>query len=152
MSPDDDLEDVRPSPSAEPDLDELAAERFLASLRPGAPASPADVPAGFEGVDALLRSASAPASEAELAGLRSALTMFAQERPAAAARGSRRGRRFAIGGIAAAVFVTGGIGAAYAGWRVILLVAGRDIRILTLDSTQLRHLTLDPHNDYQPIG
>jgi transposase InsO family protein len=45
-----------------------------------------------------------------------------------------------------------GIGAAYAGWRIILLVAGRDIRILTPDGTQLRHLTLDPQNDYQPIG
>jgi transposase InsO family protein len=45
-----------------------------------------------------------------------------------------------------------GIGAAYRGWRIILLVAGRDIRILTLDGTQLRRLTLDPRNDYQPIG
>ena len=45
-----------------------------------------------------------------------------------------------------------GIGAAYKGWRIILLVAGTDIRILTLDGTQLRHLTLNPQNDYQPIG
>jgi len=45
-----------------------------------------------------------------------------------------------------------GIGAAYKGWRVILLVAGREIRILSTDGTQLRRLTLNPHNDYQPIG
>jgi transposase InsO family protein len=45
-----------------------------------------------------------------------------------------------------------GIGKPYTGWRVILLVAGRDIRILTLDGTQLRRLTLDPTNDYQPTG
>jgi transposase InsO family protein len=45
-----------------------------------------------------------------------------------------------------------GVGAAYKGWRVILLIADRDIRILTLDGTQLRHLTLNPQNDYQPIG
>jgi transposase InsO family protein len=45
-----------------------------------------------------------------------------------------------------------GIGAAFKGWRVILLVAGRDIRILSTDGTQLRRLTLNPQNDYQPIG
>ncbi len=45
-----------------------------------------------------------------------------------------------------------GIGKPYAGTRVILLVANRNIRILTLDGTELRHLTLDPQNDYQPIG
>jgi transposase InsO family protein len=45
-----------------------------------------------------------------------------------------------------------GIGAAYKGWRVILLVAGRDIRILTQDGDQLRRLTLNPTTDYQPIG
>lgn len=44
-----------------------------------------------------------------------------------------------------------GIGRPYAGWR-ILLVAGRGIRILTTDGTQLRHLTLDPQHDYQPTG
>ena len=45
-----------------------------------------------------------------------------------------------------------GVGAAFKSWRVILLVAGREIRILDLDGTQLRRLTLDPQNDYQPIG
>ena len=33
-----------------------------------------------------------------------------------------------------------------------MLVAGRQIRILSLDGTQLRQLTLDPTKDYQPIG
>ena len=45
-----------------------------------------------------------------------------------------------------------GVGAAFKGWRVILLVAGREIRILSTDGTQLRRLTLNPQNDYQPIG
>jgi hypothetical protein len=45
-----------------------------------------------------------------------------------------------------------GLGRAYAGWRVVLLVAGTEIRILSTDGTQLRHITLDPTNDYQPIG
>ena len=45
-----------------------------------------------------------------------------------------------------------GIGSAYRGWRIVMLVAGREIRILTLDGTQLRRLTLDPTKDYQPIG
>jgi transposase InsO family protein len=42
-----------------------------------------------------------------------------------------------------------GIGHPYAGWRVILLVAGLDIRVLGLDGSPLRHLTLDPSFDYQ---
>jgi hypothetical protein len=45
-----------------------------------------------------------------------------------------------------------GLGRSYTGWRVILLIAGTEIRILSTDGTQLRRLTLDPHNDYQPIG
>lgn len=44
-----------------------------------------------------------------------------------------------------------GVGAAYKGWRVVLLVAGRDIRILGLDGAPLRHLKLDPTKDYQPM-
>ena len=44
-----------------------------------------------------------------------------------------------------------GIGCPYAGWRVILLVDGLDIRILGLDGSPLRHLTLDPSVDYQRI-
>jgi transposase InsO family protein len=44
-----------------------------------------------------------------------------------------------------------GLGAAYRGWRVVLLVAGLEVRILTLESDQLRHLRLDPTRDYQPM-
>jgi transposase InsO family protein len=44
-----------------------------------------------------------------------------------------------------------GVGGPYKGWRVILLVAGREVRILTLEGTQLRRLTLDPTKDYQPM-
>ncbi len=43
-----------------------------------------------------------------------------------------------------------GVGRAYAGWRVILLVAGTDIRILGMDGSPVRHLTLDITKDYQP--
>jgi transposase InsO family protein len=42
-----------------------------------------------------------------------------------------------------------GVGHPYAGWRVILLVAGLDVRILGLDGSPLRHLILDPSVDYQ---
>ena len=44
-----------------------------------------------------------------------------------------------------------GVGAAYRGWRVVLLVAGRDIRVISLDGSPLRHLVLDPTRDYQPM-
>ena len=44
-----------------------------------------------------------------------------------------------------------GVGGPYKGWRIILLVAGREVRILTLDGTQLRRLMLDPTKDYQPM-
>ena len=44
-----------------------------------------------------------------------------------------------------------GVGCPYAGWRVILLVDGLDVRILGLDGSPLRHLTLDPSVDYQRI-
>ena len=43
-----------------------------------------------------------------------------------------------------------GIGAAYKGWRVAMLVDGRDIEIVGLDGSPLRKLTLDPSRDYQP--
>jgi transposase InsO family protein len=42
-----------------------------------------------------------------------------------------------------------GVGRAYAGWRVVLLVAGRNIRILGADGSPLRELTLDPNENYQ---
>jgi len=44
-----------------------------------------------------------------------------------------------------------GVGNAYKGWRVILLVAGREIRILDLAGQQIRRLHLDPTKDYQPM-
>jgi transposase InsO family protein len=43
-----------------------------------------------------------------------------------------------------------GIGRQHKGTRVLVLVADRDIRILTLDGELLRQLTLDPSRDYQP--
>ena len=44
-----------------------------------------------------------------------------------------------------------GVGAAYKNWRVILLVAGREVRILDLEGSPLRRLILDPTKDYQPM-
>jgi transposase InsO family protein len=43
-----------------------------------------------------------------------------------------------------------GMGRALKGTRVILLVAGRDIRVLSEGGELLRQLTLDPSRDYQP--
>lgn len=45
-----------------------------------------------------------------------------------------------------------GMGRAHRGTRVILLVAGRDIRVLNGQGALLRELTLDPSRDYQPRG
>ena len=42
-----------------------------------------------------------------------------------------------------------GIGRAYTGWRVIVLVAGDEVTILGSDGSQLRHLRLDPEVTYQ---
>ena len=42
------------------------------------------------------------------------------------------------------------MGARYSGQRVVMLIADRDIRIITPDGELLRHLTLDPTRDYQP--
>jgi transposase InsO family protein len=44
-----------------------------------------------------------------------------------------------------------GVGCPYEGWRVIMLVAGLDIKILGIDGSPLRHLTLDTSVDYQRI-
>jgi hypothetical protein len=44
-----------------------------------------------------------------------------------------------------------GVGCPYAGWRVIMLVAGLDVTVLGLDGSPLRHLTLDPSVDYQRL-
>jgi transposase InsO family protein len=42
-----------------------------------------------------------------------------------------------------------GVGCPYAGWRVVMLIAGLDVHVLGLDGSPLRHLTLDPSVDYQ---
>jgi transposase InsO family protein len=44
-----------------------------------------------------------------------------------------------------------GLGKAYSGWRVAMLVDGLDIEIVGLDGSPLRRLTLDPSIDYQRI-
>ena len=43
-----------------------------------------------------------------------------------------------------------GLGRAHAGTRVVLLIADRDIRVITQDGELIRHLELDPTRDYQP--
>jgi len=35
---------------------------------------------------------------------------------------------------------------------VLVLVADRDIRVLSVEGEILRQLTLDPSRDYQPLG
>ena len=43
-----------------------------------------------------------------------------------------------------------GIGHAYEGWRIAMLIDDRDIEIVALDGSPLRRLMLDPGRDYQP--
>jgi transposase InsO family protein len=43
-----------------------------------------------------------------------------------------------------------GVGHAHRGKRVILLINGLDVRVVSQDGELLRHLTLDPSRDYQP--
>ncbi len=45
-----------------------------------------------------------------------------------------------------------GIGRALKGTRIVLLVAGRHIRIITTEGELLRDFELDPERDYQPRG
>ncbi len=45
-----------------------------------------------------------------------------------------------------------GVGRAHTGRRVIVLVCDLDIRVLSEEGELLRHLTLDPGRDYQPLG
>jgi transposase InsO family protein/transposase-like protein len=45
-----------------------------------------------------------------------------------------------------------GVGAAHRNRKVLLLVAGADVRIVTTDGTLLRQLALDPTRSYQPLG
>jgi transposase InsO family protein len=42
-----------------------------------------------------------------------------------------------------------GIGRPYAGWRVAMLIDGRNIEVVGLDGSPLRSLVLDPSKDYQ---
>jgi hypothetical protein len=44
-----------------------------------------------------------------------------------------------------------GLGRRFNGRRVLILVADRDIRVLTPEGELIRHLTLDPKRLYQPI-
>jgi hypothetical protein len=44
-----------------------------------------------------------------------------------------------------------GIGNAYTGWRVAMLIDGLDIEIVGFDGSPLRRLILDPTKDYQRI-
>jgi transposase InsO family protein len=45
-----------------------------------------------------------------------------------------------------------GIGRAYAGWRVAMLIEGLDIEVVGLDGSPLRRLVLDPAKDYQRLS
>lgn len=45
-----------------------------------------------------------------------------------------------------------GVGRAHKGTRVIMLIDGLDVRILSEQGELLRHLTLDPARNYQPLG
>jgi hypothetical protein len=41
---------------------------------------------------------------------------------------------------------------AHKGQRVLVLVADRDVRVLTAEGELLRQLTRDPSRDYQPLS
>jgi hypothetical protein len=45
-----------------------------------------------------------------------------------------------------------GVGRIHKGVRVIMMVDGLDVRIVSEKGDLLRHLTLDPARDYQPMG
>jgi hypothetical protein len=44
-----------------------------------------------------------------------------------------------------------GVGRAHAGTEVLVLVADDDVRIISLEGGLLRHLTIDPARNYQPL-
>jgi hypothetical protein len=44
------------------------------------------------------------------------------------------------------------VGRRHAGSRVLMLVAGLDVRIVDEDGELLREFTLDPSRGYQPLG
>ena len=43
------------------------------------------------------------------------------------------------------------VGRRHAGTRVLMLIAGLDVRIVTEDGELIRTLTLDPTRSYQPL-
>ncbi|MGH9044002.1 MAG: hypothetical protein ACRDVP_04040 [Acidimicrobiales bacterium] len=43
-------------------------------------------------------------------------------------------------------------GGAHKGRRVIVLVCDLKVRVLSEDGELLRHLTVDPSKDYEPLG
>jgi hypothetical protein len=45
-----------------------------------------------------------------------------------------------------------GVGHAHKGKRVVMLVDGLNVRVVSQDGELLRQLTLDPTRDYQPQG
>lgn len=45
-----------------------------------------------------------------------------------------------------------GVGAAYKGWHIVMLIAGRDIKIFDLEGNPLGHTKLNPEKDYQPMA
>ena len=45
-----------------------------------------------------------------------------------------------------------GLGAAYRGVAIHILVANKNIRVIREDGSLIRELTLDPARDYQPLG
>jgi len=45
-----------------------------------------------------------------------------------------------------------GLGAAYRGYPVHILVANKSVRVIREDGSLIRELTLDPSRDYQPLG
>ena len=45
-----------------------------------------------------------------------------------------------------------GLGSAYRGQRVTVLIANKDIRVITAEGELIRSLTLDPTRDYQPLA
>jgi hypothetical protein len=44
------------------------------------------------------------------------------------------------------------VGRAYKGQRVVLLIADRDVRVLSTEGELLRQLVLDPSRSYQPLS
>ncbi len=44
-----------------------------------------------------------------------------------------------------------GVGRALQGGRIIVLIADLDIRVLSQEGELVRHLTLDPGKNYEPI-